>query len=827
MSRRPLTFVLIALALLPLVLLDDSTPFDAQAAYDCARLSFLRGNLAKSQQRAAEGYEHVARVNPSWASRFRILQAEIMIARGLNDGALQLLSSVSAAPIAVESRIEVLTLQAAVYLHTHTFSVADSRLTDAEDLCRQNDYDACGAVSRARGVLALYHGDLSRAQSFFSQTLGFARLRHDRWLEATALLNLGAASLRQEHFDQAVEQSTAAYRLATSLDAEDIAQRSLGNAGWAYFGLGDTEKSLEVFEDAESRAASLGDIGFEAKWLTTEGEVYWNVADFDGAVRSYRRALVLARQIDSKEEILNSLEGLTHLSIATGKTDDAQNYVTQLQPLIGANGNRLDALDVLLAQGKIAAARHCNAGAEASFREVQQDPSSQISLRLGAEHELARLYESEGNAAAAAALYKTALATFESERDQLRNEDSKLPFLTNATPIYDDYIHFLIGQGKTGEALAVADRSRARTLAQGLGLSAGSLLVKTSAIRPRDLARKTGATLFFYWLGAKQSWLWAITPRKISLYSLPAQAEIAHAVERHNQSLQGPFNPLASADQESAELYRMLVAPAKEFPAHGAPVVILSDGVLSRLNFETLAVPDDPPHYWIEDATVTLAPSLYMLSSARAPRNAERTLLLLGDPVSPSADYPELERAGAEMTEIEKHFGSASQTVFARERASSTAYTNSSPQRFAYIHFVAHGVANRIDPLDSAIILSRNGGADDSFKLYAREIVRHPIDARLVTISTCSSSGTRSYAGEGLVGLSWAFLRAGAHNVIGALWEVSDDSTARLMDDLYQGLDEGLTPARALRRAKLDLLRDGGMYSRPFYWAPFQLYSGV
>ena len=72
--------------------------------------------------------------------------------------------------------------------------------------------------------------------------------------------------------------------------------------------------------------------------------------------------------------------------------------------------------------------------------------------------------------------------------------------------------------------------------------------------------------------------------------------------------------------------------------------------------------------------------------------------------------------------------------------------------------------------------------------------------------TACYGSGTRSYAGEGLVGLSWAFLRAGAHNVIGALWEVSDESTPRLMDTLYQGLEDGQAPAVALRNAKLDLI---------------------
>ena len=104
--------------------------------------------------------------------------------------------------------------------------------------------------------------------------------------------------------------------------------------------------------------------------------------------------------------------------------------------------------------------------------------------------------------------------------------------------------------------------------------------------------------------------------------------------------------------------------------------------------------------------------------------------------------------------------------------------------------------------------------------------MRHPFAAYLVTISAGNGAGTKSYAGEGLVGLSWAFLRAGAHNVIAGLWEVSNASTPQLMDELYKGLHAGEDPATALRNAKLTLLHSNGNYRKPFYWAPFLLYSG-
>jgi CHAT domain-containing protein len=177
------------------------------------------------------------------------------------------------------------------------------------------------------------------------------------------------------------------------------------------------------------------------------------------------------------------------------------------------------------------------------------------------------------------------------------------------------------------------------------------------------------------------------------------------------------------------------------------------------------------------------------------------------------------------MKNIEKHFDAQSVAAFSSGQATPAAYLASNPAHYSYIHFVSHAVSSSSAPLDSAIILSRADAGADSFKLYARDIIRHPIDARLVTISACFGSGTRSYAGEGLVGLSWAFLRAGAQNVIGSLWEVSDDSTPRLMDRLYQGLEEGHTPAASLRQAKLALLHSDSKFHSPFYWATFQLYS--
>jgi len=261
----------------------------------------------------------------------------------------------------------------------------------------------------------------------------------------------------------------------------------------------------------------------------------------------------------------------------------------------------------------------------------------------------------------------------------------------------------------------------------------------------------------------------------------------------------------------------------------GSRLILLPDASLYGLNFETLIAPDPQPHFWIEDVTVTTASSLSLLASAanRAPPK-EKNLLLVGDAL-PVPEFGLLPQAPSEMQKIQQYFPKPRRAILQGPQATPSAYLTIEPERYAYLHFVTHGTASRARPLESAVILSKES-ASDTYKLYARDIVQHRLNANLVTISACNGSGTRAYSGEGLVGLSWAFLRAGAHNVIGALWEVSDASTPQLMDALYGELSQGKDPATALRDAKLSLLHSSdtnSVFKKPFYWAPFQLYAGT
>jgi CHAT domain-containing protein len=829
------------LALLFLILLKDSRPGSAQAAYEYAVQVFQRGNLAISQREAELGAWQFRLANPDWAARFQLLQAETMVRRGMYNDALSLLADYHPDSTHPEETIRKLAIEADALTRLQQLSDASQRLTHAEEICKIASYASCGYLLRTRGLLAVRQGVPLLARQFFFDSLLFARSHQDRWAEVGALNNLGFASLQMDRYDEAVDWLRIARQSAVELGSDYWTLIVVGNLGWAYYQLGDDDRALELFLDAQQRAARLGNLRDELKWTNNAGAVYHDTGDLNRAAQSYRQALDLARKIDSKEYMAYALEDLAQDLVDSGKMDEASACLDQLTPLESAGGNLLSA-HVMLTRGMLAAARHQDQQAESLYRALQNNPASSTMTLLNAGHELAVLFEGESNTLAAERTYKTTLAAFESARAQLKHEDSRLPFAANATGIYDGYIHLLVKEGKSEEALSVASQSRARTLSQGLGVALSKASFQPSTLNPRQIAQQTGATLLFYWLGARQSYLWAITPSKITLIKLPPQAEIVAHIKRYNEALLNLEDPLQASDEDGQALYQILIAPAAKLIRPNTSVMILADGVLSLLNFETLLAPGPGPkigrgadpapgaHYWIEDATLLSAPSLDLLAAAKPAHGIRRKLLLLGNPVSLSPDYPSLPFFGAEMTQIERHFASQRATVFAGKQASPAAYLTGNPAQYAYIHFVSHAVASRTDPLDSAIVLSGStlsGGnaGENSFKLYARDIMQHPIDARLVTISACYGSGTRSYAGEGLVGLSWAFLRAGAHNVIGALWEVSDDSTPRLMNTLYQGLEDGQAPATALRNAKLTLLHSQSKFSKPFFWAPFQIYT--
>ncbi|HET7107510.1 MAG TPA: CHAT domain-containing protein [Candidatus Acidoferrum sp.] len=770
----------------------------------------------------------VPNAHSEWYWRFTALKAEILIWKGLNKESLALLQqdlppSLQTSDTAIWRKLT----RASALTNDSDYPGAARSLAEAEKLARANHPELLGYVALRQGTLSDYQSDLNGASAQYHAALNAARDVKDSYLGASALGSLGLLETEQAHYDSAVDWNREGLQVAESAGAKSLAAKIRLNTGWNYFELGDYEMALKLFEQADAAAGTAGLLKDQAICRTNTGAVDYYLRNYSEAEANSLQALQLARNLDEKRLVTESLNTLSSVAIAGGRLDAAESYNREALELSRSIHDRAGETSSQLIAGQIEAGRKQFSRAEELFGQIVRDQTASPASRWEAEARLASVYAQEEQPAKAEREYKRAIATIQTARQSIEEDELRLTFLSSAIDFYDDYIDFLMRQGETEVALGVADRTHSQTLTESLASAQKTPSAVSREPAPRQLAQQLHASLLLYWVGQKHSYLWVATPARLSTFMLPQKSQIDPVVKKYRQAILGGEDVLTGNHSGGEQLYAMLLGPTRNLVPRNSRVILLPAESLSGVNFETLIVPEPRPHFWIEDVTMSTASSLAILSTVnQGELRREKNLLLVGNPEPANGDFPRLQQAPAEMQKISGHFPQTKREVLEGSNATPAAYVGSNPDRFAYVHFVAHGTASHTQPLESAVILSRQG---DSYKLYAREIVKHQLKAELVTISACNGVGTRAYAGEGLVGLSWAFLRAGAHHVIASLWEVSDSSsTPQLMDELYKGLERGEDPATALRNAKLLMIKSNAhtVFAKPFYWAPFQLYSG-
>ncbi len=800
-------------------------PSGPKARYDTAWQQTKSGDLTAALKTVEEGLVLFPDPHSDWHWRFLTLKSEILMRQGRYEDSLSLLNvglpqSLAQSEIAVWQKLT----QGISLAYLARYPQAQAVLSQAQTLAPSVSPQLMGELLLRQGTLASLQWDLGNAESLFRLSLQFARIHKDPFLEASALGSLGVVATRMERYDESIDWNKQALRLDQSLGWLSLTAKAEGNIGWSYYQLGDFENAIDQYKHGMDDAVRTGLDHEHVLWLTNSGVVHFALQDYDSAETESQLALNLARLLKDPADVIDCLQNLAVVNIEKGHFPEAQREVDETSLLEKSAPDRPRELYTLLLAAQLAAKTGNLPQAARSYERIAGDTLAATSLRWEAQASLAQVHAMLGKNALAEREFGEAISTIAKAQRELQHEEFRLSFLSSAIRFYNAYVDFLIAQHRPSDALAIAERSRAQTLTAGLTEPSQALATSFPRVNPRQLAVRFHSTLLFYSLGTPHSYLWVITPEKSSLLSLPSQPEIDSLVKSYREQIRDGDDPLKAPNSPASKLYSMLVQPGAKLIPPGSRVIVLPDGSLYSLNFETLIVPRPAPHYWIQDVTLTTANSLTLLHRSQStlpPPNPR--LFLVGDPVSSDDQFPPLRQAAREMSLVKGYFPEHRRRILAGKDATPSSYFSAEPNRFDYLHFVTHGTASRTHPLDSAVILTKSG---DSTKLYAHEIITRPLHAYLVTVSACDGVGKRTYAGEGLVGLSWAFLRAGAHHVIASLWEVNDDSTPQLMDDLYKGLRAGQDPASALRNAKLSLVRSQGVFRKPFYWAPFQLYAG-
>jgi CHAT domain-containing protein/Flp pilus assembly protein TadD len=787
--------------------------------YQGARLKFQQGDLSVAQDQTDRALNKFRSPGDEWHWRFLALKAEILVWRGQSQDAMALLGdapppSLNASDIQIRRKIVL----GYANCFLQRYDEARKLFGEATQLAEQAQPGLLDEVANAQGTLSILVGDYPSAEAYFLRASQLARRSGQEFIEASALGGMGLANMREERYGPAMEWLQQSLDLSETLDLRTTTAKTLGNLGWCYFKIGDYVNARNLLLQAEDRSVEYGLAKDQSIWLTNLGDLSAAEGDYSTAEVHYEKSLMLARRLGNQSMAVTALQNLAYNALEEGRYDAADQFNLEIRALKLDRTDEIYSTDIA---GRVATGRRQFPEAETAFRLVIAGSSDDTGLQCAAEAHLAELYAIEKRPALAQQQFRQAIKTIERARALLAHEEFRLSFLSNAIGFYQDYVDFLIDQHQPREALRIAELSRAQTLKESLPANRTRTDNVARNLNPQIIARLSKATILFYWLGKNHSWVWVITPRHVDLFPLPPSKQVDALVHSYTRSLFGPQSILDSSSRNGIILYQLLVGPSEPFISKNSRVIVLPDGSLYSLNFESLLVPAPEPHFWIEDVTVSEINSLALLADeTMKPPSHLRRLLLIGNPIPANNHLPALTQAEAEMDEVQKYFAPSERVVLAHEQATPSAYLQADPEQFSIIHFVAHATSSATAPLESAVILSRNDGL---YQLYARDIMTIPLRADLVTISSCEGAGERTYSGEGLVGLAWAFLHAGARDVIASLWDVNEDSTPLLMETLYKQISRGEDVSSALRTAKLSLVHSHSVYRHPFYWAAFVL----
>lgn len=769
---------------------------------------------------AENGEARSTGTDPVEAWKLRILKAEILLWRSQYSEALQILQLEPPAMLPPEFVVRRKLELARALTRFHKFDEASKSIKEAEDVARSRCREMLAEVILAKGNLFRTRGMRSEAEQQLEIARALAHEQKGKIVESEALGTLSALYTSEGLYDKAIDRGFESLALSQSLHARHIEASVRLNIGWSYLELGDFEQAIPFFKTSEALAAQAAMRQVQKEALNSLGRLYFNQGNNDEAADYYKRALALARDLRDEDATALYLDNLALVSLSLGHVDEADTYNQDALKMQREVHDRPEELRSLSTEASIADARKQFPRAASILDSVLADKDTPAAVRWEACHELASLYVETRKKVQAEAEFKKGLAFLDRSWDSIGKDENKFSFSTWAKDFYTDYIRFLVAQHDPIGAMQVAESMRARTLEEALG--------KSTAKHPalpviQNFLRTNRKIILAYWLAPEHSYLWVVTASDARVFILPPKQEIETRVEQYQHSVI-TLGDVERTNATGQELYQILIAPAQKMIPPGAQVVVIPDGSLGKLNFETLIAPQPSPHFWIDDAQIEAADSMALLVSSRSSRQRPRTLLAIGDPVEVTSDYPRLKYASQEIKAATEHFVASKPKIFSEAAATPSSYTQNAPGQYDLIHFATHGFASETRPLESAIILSPD--ADKSFKLYGRDIVKIPLKADIVTISACYGAGKRTYSGEGLVGLAWAFLRAGAHQVIAGLWDVEDQPTPELMQNFYSELATGKSAALALHDAKLKMLHSTGVYRLPYYWAALQLYVG-
>jgi filamentous hemagglutinin family protein len=709
-------------------------------------------------------------------------------------------------------------------------------------------------------------GDYLKAIDYHQQQIKAAQEIKDTVGEGIALSGIGAAYGALGDYQTAIQYYTQALALITTTPALQWRALTLRNLGNAYLNQGDSQKAIEYQQKSLEISKQIGDRYGEAQALGNLGNTYAIAGEFVRAIEQQQQALKLAREVGDLLQEAQALLGL----------GTAYTYQRDFATAIGYHQQSLALAREL--QARLGEGIALNNLGDSLFR-LQRLVEAETALLDGVTVWDSLRAGLGNNDAFKVSIFETQLQTYRNLQEVLSAQNKVSPALEVAERgRARAFVELLARRLETGTsqpptAITPPNIEQIRQTA----IAQNATLVQYTVIRDQFVEAPHGGSLQFI-AEPKETelFIWVIKPsgevgfRRVDLKPLLqqdlslnklvaagrclAQTRACRTLVRSVRGIGVVGTPEPETEQPAPtveatktnpalqRLHQVLIQPIADLlPSDpNARVVFIPQESLFLVPFPALQ--DASGKYLVQQHTILTAPAIQVLDLTRQQRvrlanksrtpNAQVQTLVVGNPTMPVVSSapgqpPEQLAAlpGAEQ-EAKQIAGLLKTQPIIGAQATKVSIEQQLPNA-QIIHLATHGLLEygtqrgRVSlqgiGVPGAIALAPSG--NDDGLLTSGEILNLNLNAELVVLSACDT-GQGRITGDGVIGLSRAFISAGVPSVLVSLWSVPDAPTAQLMVAFYQNLQRSPDKAQALRQAMLTTMQQ---YPNPLDWAAFTL----
>jgi len=681
-------------------------------------------------------------------------------------------------------------------------------------------------------------------------------------------------------YDEAEAALRRSYALAQSQNDSLAMALALSNTASVLDDTGNRDGAIAALSEAMIYIEAI-----QHRRFITEGSADLAILILDGGepdlARGYAsRALGMARETGNRSIELSALAILGRILLETGTPRAALDSLRKAQRIADSLGFGAERVTIRTVSVDVAIALSDRRAANRLADEavIIADSLGDPSIQFAALEARAKALEASRRGGAAAA-FGAALDLLESLRGRLALGDLRMGVAAPRLSAYEGAIRTHLAAGRSLDAFRIAERAKARLLLDVMVERGGTPATAAGALRQRlwethearAAARDTGlasaldraivaladsiarieeaeplggprpvgveevrlallsagqALLAYFW-GEDQVVGWKITKDSV-------RAAVLGSADSLERSLDFMFAALTRPADDTLwkaaarRVYRELVHPLGPVP--GTHLLIVPDGPLHRIPLEILLADSSIP--WGVSRRIRYGPSASVLVALARNRAARwtRELLAVGNPTlsrgavaggsSRAAELGPLPFAEDEARAIHGIFKGQGADLLLGDRATVRRWREKAPGRYRYLHFALHAVPNDRLIEGGALLF-----ADEPLTLADVRGLR--LNAQLVTLSACETAVGRWVRGEGVVGMQYAFLSAGARAALVTLWRVPDRAAAEFAQAFYSLVKGGALPAEALRRIREEWIAAGDARSHPSRWAGFILVGGA